>query len=161
MPRHRHAWRHVLGPLQTFTTVIILNQKQAIRPNLKHLSRNHQRAERINGIPLSILCRRAHGFPDLTIRIRGIIPRTAHRIHSIADTIILHQIHALRERRQILRERQRIPTELTQARPRNRYEVHLHVLESNQHGLYQSCVRKQIIQIIYREPEAWIHMILR
>ena len=67
----------------------------------------------------------------------------------------------LRKHRQVLRERQRVPPELPQARRRNRDEAHLHVIQGDEHCLHRRGMAEQLQEIIHREPETRVHVIQR
>ena len=60
----------------------------------------------------------------------------------------------------ILWKRNYVASKLLKASFLNSDEIHLHVVQGNQHGLNNSRMLKQLSQIINRKPEARIHVIV-
>jgi hypothetical protein len=113
-----------------------------------------------NTILLALLVRGSRRAAHFSIWVPWIIAQSARRVHTIVDSVPLHQIQLLCKSRHVLRER-RIPSELPQPSRRDRHEVHLHVVERHEHRLRHRRCRKQILQIMPRETEARIHVIIR
>ena len=149
MPRHGQARIYILWPFAPLPATIVLHNQQAIRTFLQHCCRKYQRTKVIYREFLSFSRRRIHSFADGSIGILRITTRAAERIYAIVFLEILHKIKALSEAWKILRERQRIPTKLAETRCRNGHEVHLHVVQSYEHGFRQSGIVEQTFQVIH------------
>ena len=158
VPGHHQSRRHVLRALKALAAVIINHDEQPAWQALSNPRREDQSSTHVHRVPLTLLRARASHAPHLAI---GITPRPPHRVHSIARPIILHQVQPRSERRDILRERERVPSKLPQARTRHRHEVHLHVLQRHEHRLHHRRPSKEIPQVVHGKPEARIHVIIR
>ena len=136
----------------------IVNQHQApVREDLAYLRGEHQRPTPIHQVPFSLLFRAVHRLPDLTVHIPT---RPPHRVHSVSRLIPLHHAVPCRETHEVLRERNRILPELPEPGARHRHEIHLHVLQGNQHGFNHRRRIEQFLQLVERKPETWVHVVV-
>ena len=94
------------------------------------------------------------------IGVLGITVRATRGVYPGADPVPSHHSLLARESSDILGKRNRVPAELPQAaRPRQRYETDLHVLERDKHGLNQGRTIEERLQIIERKTKAGIHVV--
>ena len=145
LPRHHNARGDVLGALQALFTTVVRNNQKTIGSPLLDLSRNHQSTHSVRP-ELPLFCWRS-SLPQTLgpVRIVRRLPGSSVTVYAIQRTIVLKHLLPLRELKSILRERDRVSTELAQTRHRHRNVIHLHVLQRHKHRLRHGSAVKQIL----------------
>ena len=124
--------------LHTSTSMIILQNEIPVGHHLLHPRREHQAPVRVLAEALPLRLGGKNGGALRPQRIRRSLAWPPNGIHTITHLKSFQQLVPMRERGKVLRERYRVPTELAQSSPRNSHELHLHVIQGDQHRLSRS-----------------------
>ena len=158
MPWHTDPRLQVLDLLHPVALAVVIHDHCAIPKHLADSPTEHQVVVPVHREARFVCLRRREMMEIRPIQIRT---RTLPGIHFVARLIVTRpQASALHEGRRVLRKGDDVLLELLEARTPHRDIRHLHMVESQEHGLDDSSGVEEMLQLVRRKREDGIHLVL-